>query len=1056
MPRRASFTHLKRPYEEGRLLEEVNKLGGGTLFADKEFPPTVASLIDRREVPPFVVDVPKFTQRTAWKRAHDIWKNDDDKENKNKKGVVLYTMENLKPTAVKQGGLENCYFLASLTSLSLYPERVTRLFLPSSNPDCGIYAVRFFCNGRPNEVVVDDWLPIKKGDDPVSQAAAASLASIPKNAKVTIQSKTNNGDGTETIVRQIEHPDGRMQLKKTTTDIEQPSGKLQFSKTSTDELWVPMVEKAYAKVQGTYAQLEAGCHFETLRDLTGAPGFYYKSVDVDRHGLLMEEFYRQRFPMSCGIDYTYNMPWSDEQLDSVGLLADHAYSILAVCTVNTKQGKPQRLVKLRNPWGDAKEWTGDWGNTSPQWTPAIRDQIRKQGIPLEADPNAEDGIFWMAWEDFARYYNSWDVNQYQDHYHFSAAMLQDKPAVGYHLVTVHVQQAGEYTFGITQCSNRMLPPSAKYEYSSVRAILVKAPENPAQDGTPSLAGCQFIKGVVGEQRDEYIQLDQGINPGMYYLFVQVWWDPSSKHLPHPREISVNCYGTARVKFAQDVAAAHDKIEVLTEIFAAKARREMAASHHFGGAGEQIICRSRGQPDAQGIQEYYNRNTCPEGYHFRLFTNTETNNVVLQEDKKFSSLHGAELVRPQKNTANYKVTGKDAYSIRVGPGETKGVFLMVKKTFGMAGPMGAATMILGDGRTEREQDSKQKDLTSSYNIPDSTGVQQTAAPVEQLTTMHVGGTKGGGRRRSSGGFQALVASLRGSTNASSVKATQGKKKKKRGSIFGFLFGGNKKMPKDNESAKVPDSAPAPATAPVQQAPVPAPPMQEPTPPPVPAQTPAPATPQHQDQSTAAPSAAKAQPSTANNQASSIPNTGDNPGSSRERFASLVQKFNGEENTEPPTASSESTPKVELREQAEDNNTTNNNNAVGAGTSGNDTDDNASGQRNTAASHEPSPTAASTAKPEISPGSREEPATSKTETSKPSKGLFASLFGGEKRRKRGRKATPTEEKMLEPFPDLRQANVVENTTTVEEKTVTDEVTGARRVVATTTTTTLRLVK
>ncbi|CAB9520126.1 Calpain-type cysteine protease DEK1 [Seminavis robusta] len=962
MPRRASFTHLKRPYEEGRLLEEVNKLGGGTLFADKEFPPTVASLIDRREVPPFVVDVPKFTQRTAWKRAHDIWKNDDDKENKNKKGVVLYTMENLKPTAVKQGGLENCYFLASLTSLSLYPERVTRLFLPSSNPDCGIYAVRFFCNGRPNEVVVDDWLPIKKGDDPVSQAAAASLASIPKNAKVTIQSKTNNGDGTETIVRQIEHPDGRMQLKKTTTDIEQPSGKLQFSKTSTDELWVPMVEKAYAKVQGTYAQLEAGCHFETLRDLTGAPGFYYKSVDVDRHGLLMEEFYRQRFPMSCGIDYTYNMPWSDEQLDSVGLLADHAYSILAVCTVNTKQGKPQRLVKLRNPWGDAKEWTGH--------SPRSRSQRRRR-------------IFWMAWEDFARYYNSWDVNQYQDHYHFSAAMLQDKPAVGYHLVTVHVQQSGEYTFGITQCSNRMLPPSAKYEYSSVRAILVKAPENP-----PKTARRPW----------------QDVN------LSRVWWDPSSKHLPHPREISVNCYGTARVKFAQDVAAAHDKIEVLTEIFAAKARREMAASHHFGGAGEQIICRSRGQPDAQGIQEYYNRNTCPEGYHFRLFTNTETNNVVLQEDKKFSSLHGAELVRPQKNTANYKVTGKDAYSIRVGPGETKGVFLMVKKTFGMAGPMGAATMILGDGRTEREQDSKQKDLTSSYNIPDSTGVQQTAAPVEQLTTMHVGGTKGGGRRRSSGGFQALVASLRGSTNASSVKATQGKKKKKRGSIFGFLFGGNKKMPKDNESAKVPDSAPAPATAPVQQAPVPAPPMQEPTPPPVPAQTPAPATPQHQDQSTAAPSAAKAQPSTANNQASSIPNTGDNPGSSRERFASLVQKFNGEENTEPPTASSESTPKVELREQAEDN------------------------------KPQTYTQCASTAKPEISPGSREEPATSKTETSKPSKGLFASLFGGEKRRKRGRKATPTEEKMLEPFPDLRQANVVENTTTVEEKTVTDEVTGA----------------
>jgi calpain-15 len=44
-----------------------------------------------------------------------------------------------------------------------------------------------------------------------------------------------------------------------------------FSKANGDELWVLLLEKAYAKCYGNYMNIEAGITGRALRDLTGAP-----------------------------------------------------------------------------------------------------------------------------------------------------------------------------------------------------------------------------------------------------------------------------------------------------------------------------------------------------------------------------------------------------------------------------------------------------------------------------------------------------------------------------------------------------------------------------------------------------------------------------------------------------------------------------------------------------------------------------------------------------------------------------------------------------------------
>jgi calpain-15 len=51
-----------------------------------------------------------------------------------------------------------------------------------------------------------------------------------------------------------------------------------FSKSRNKEMWVLLLEKAYAKMYGSYIKLENGIAMEALRDLTGTP---YEVFPID-------------------------------------------------------------------------------------------------------------------------------------------------------------------------------------------------------------------------------------------------------------------------------------------------------------------------------------------------------------------------------------------------------------------------------------------------------------------------------------------------------------------------------------------------------------------------------------------------------------------------------------------------------------------------------------------------------------------------------------------------------------------------------------------------------
>lgn len=55
-----------------------------------------------------------------------------------------------------------------------------------------------------------------------------------------------------------------------------PNGKVPaFSHSSEEEIWVCLLEKAYAKSYGDYNRIVGGQPFEAIKDLTGGPGLQY-------------------------------------------------------------------------------------------------------------------------------------------------------------------------------------------------------------------------------------------------------------------------------------------------------------------------------------------------------------------------------------------------------------------------------------------------------------------------------------------------------------------------------------------------------------------------------------------------------------------------------------------------------------------------------------------------------------------------------------------------------------------------------------------------------------
>ncbi|KAK4291767.1 hypothetical protein Pmani_035422 [Petrolisthes manimaculis] len=199
------------------------------------------------------------------------------------------------------------------------------------------------------------------------------------------------------------------------------SGILCFS-TSTykNEFWSSLLEKAYAKLHGSYGSLNSGKSYEATEDLTGgvterfplqqqqhAEGVAAEGVE-DSEGLfsIMGQTSQRGSLLTCSV------PGRRQEGEEDGLVSGHGYCVTGVrrCRVNVPWKTHVQLVRLRNPWGDETEWRGAWSDKSEEWGLVPKEEKRSLHHTVDSD-----GEFWMTFEEFKRNFNELYITSLNPH-----------------------------------------------------------------------------------------------------------------------------------------------------------------------------------------------------------------------------------------------------------------------------------------------------------------------------------------------------------------------------------------------------------------------------------------------------------------------------------------------------------------------------------------------------------------------------------------------------------------------------------------------------------------
>ena len=68
----------------------------------------------------------------------------------------------MTPQDVMQGGLGDCWMLASLTAVAEYPYAIKHMF-PIQKNNKGFYIVNLYTLGVPHSIIIDDYIPTHFG-----------------------------------------------------------------------------------------------------------------------------------------------------------------------------------------------------------------------------------------------------------------------------------------------------------------------------------------------------------------------------------------------------------------------------------------------------------------------------------------------------------------------------------------------------------------------------------------------------------------------------------------------------------------------------------------------------------------------------------------------------------------------------------------------------------------------------------------------------------------------------------------------------------------------------
>lgn len=338
--KKSSKIHIYEPEEEK--LEYFNNIKPnytpGERFTDPEFPPDRTSFeaVDKNgeKRPKHFAHAKKGLSKSQIDQL--TFKNPKDVFD----GKYYLYKDDISIEDVKQGQIGNCYLISVLASLSQRPDLIYKVFKSRTvNPD-GFYELYYYENSKKKVMFIDDNI-------------------VMFNSKYLSE--------------------------------------FQFAKPNGEELWVMLLEKAYAKYEGGYSNIIGGKMYQELTWLTGALCRQIKTDNLNAWNELFNGI-QQNFIITTSSNRGTG---NHNNKTANGIANGHAYSIIGANEFLSGDGDI-RLLRMRNPWGHT-EWKGDFSDNSSKWTQELKDYFEYDKYM------GDDGIFFIPFEDYKKEFSSFVI-----------------------------------------------------------------------------------------------------------------------------------------------------------------------------------------------------------------------------------------------------------------------------------------------------------------------------------------------------------------------------------------------------------------------------------------------------------------------------------------------------------------------------------------------------------------------------------------------------------------------------------------------------------------------
>lgn len=347
---------------------------------------------------------------------------------------------------VVQGELGDCYFLSVLAAFAEEPNIINKLVDPKEKGNNGSFTSNVIIHGEPVKIIVDDSFPVAND----SKLAFAGL---------------NEASG---------------------------------------NIWPMVLEKAWAKCNRSYEDIIPGNSADAFEFLSPAPfnTFYHNAETRPTLFDTITEANKKGYFVLA--DITETAETNLENLSKLGLITNHAYTVINSAVLKKSNGAEIKLLKMKNIWG-TNEWVGDWSDNSSKWT-----QEFKKEVGLEPK---QDGIFWISYEDYLQFYTTTHICKVHPNYDYTTQKIKASKSNNepLNLSKVVVKQPGHGYFIVNQKNTRIYRNLKDPEYENPFCNMVVFKDD-------NKNGYTFVGSDSGKQDRLYVECEN-LLPGTYYIAV---------------------------------------------------------------------------------------------------------------------------------------------------------------------------------------------------------------------------------------------------------------------------------------------------------------------------------------------------------------------------------------------------------------------------------------------------------------------------------------------------------------------------------------------------------